>query len=94
MRSIRKGLVSRIHAIAREMEQLGLSEYVSLLANRRRLFWVNFWGGLARGFGIAVGFSILGAVVVVLVQHLALENMPVIGEFLAEVVRMVQQKLR
>ena len=46
-----------------------------------------------RGFGFALGFSILSAVIVIVVQRLALANLPVIGEFFAEVVRMVQLKL-
>ena len=46
-----------------------------------------------RGCGFAVGFSLLGAVVVMLVRRLALANLPVIGEFFAEVVRMVQINL-
>ena len=46
-----------------------------------------------RGCGFAVGFSILGAVVVIIARKLALDNLPVIGEFFAEVVRMVQIKL-
>jgi len=57
------------------------------------LLATNFLAGLMRGMGFAVGFSILGAVVVVLVQRLALENLPLIGAFFAEVVRMVQVKL-
>ena len=49
--------------------------------------------GMMRGMGFAVGFSILGAVIVVVVQRLALDHLPVIGEFFAEVVRYVQQRL-
>ena len=48
---------------------------------------------MMRGLGFAVGFSLLGALVVVLVRWLALENLPGIGKFFAEVVRMVQRNL-
>jgi len=71
----------------------GFTEYVMYLQNRRRLLVMNFLAGLLRGIGFAIGFSILGAVIVVLVQRLALQNLPLIGEFFAEVVHMVQVKM-
>ena len=70
-----------------------LAEFSSYLHDRKHLLWLNFLAGLMRGCGFAVGFSILGAVVVVIARKLALDNLPVIGEFFAEVVRMVQIKL-
>ncbi|MCL1964103.1 MAG: DUF5665 domain-containing protein [Firmicutes bacterium] len=83
----------RVESYTGRQEWAGFTEYVMYLQDRRRLFITNFVAGLLRGMGFAIGFSILGAVVVVLVQHLALHNLPLIGEFFAEVVRMVQMKL-
>ena len=70
-----------------------MAEFVGYLQDRRNLLLTNFLAGLMRGLGFALGFSILSAVIVVVVQRLALANLPVIGEFFAEVVRMVQLKL-
>jgi len=83
----------RSDGYAQKQEWAGFTEYVMYLQDRRRLLLTNFLAGLMRGMGFAVGFSILGALVVVLVQRLALENLPGIGAFFAEVVRMVQMKL-
>lgn len=76
-----------------KQEWAGFTEYVMYLQDRRRLFVTNFVAGMLRGMGFAIGFSLLGAVVVVIVQRLALLNLPGIGSFFAEVVRIVQQKL-
>lgn len=70
-----------------------MTEYIEYLQNRRRLLFTNFIAGLMRGLGFAIGFSILGAVVVMLVQKLALANLPGIGDFFAEIVRIVQMRL-
>ena len=75
------------------MERLRLSEYVRYVDDRRRLFWTHFWGGVARGVGMAVGFTILGAVLVLVLQDLARHNLPVIGDFLAQIVAVVQRRL-
>ena len=79
-------------AIEKKLRSM-LAEFSSYLHDRTHLLWLNFLAGLMRGCGFAVGFSILGAVVVVIARKLALDNLPVIGEFFAEVVRMVQIKL-
>ncbi|MDR0898210.1 MAG: DUF5665 domain-containing protein [Oscillospiraceae bacterium] len=78
---------------AQQQEWAGFTEYVMYLQNRRRLLITNFLAGMMRGMGFAVGFSILGAVVVLLIQRLALANLPGIGDFFAEIVKMVQLKM-
>ena len=75
------------------MERLRLAEYVRYAENHRRVFLSHFVGGLARGVGMAVGFTILGAVLVLFLQDLASRNLPVIGDFIARIVSVVQNRL-
>ena len=76
------------------MERLRLSDYVRYVDNRKRMFWTSFWGGVARGVGMAVGFTILGAVLVLILQDLAKHNLPLIGDVLAQIVSIVQKRLQ
>ena len=85
-----KTLQDKIDELALGMEKMKLAEYVYLLENPRRLMYINFIAGLARGVGIAVGFTILGAVVLYFLRILVILNLPLIGDFIAEIVRMVQ----
>ena len=48
---------------------------------------------MARGVGIAVGFTILGAIVLYFLRKLVMLNLPLIGDFIAEIVRMVQSNI-
>lgn len=75
------------------LERLRLSDYVRYVEDRRRMFWSNFWGGVARGVGMAVGFTILGAIIVLMLRDLAQRNLPLIGDTLAEIVGIVQKQL-
>lgn len=86
-------LIDRIERLAGNVEKLRLSEYLQYVSDTRRLIWVNFVSGVARGFGFAVGFSLLGALFIVLLQRMAVDSLPVIGEFLAEVIRIVEKNL-
>lgn len=78
------------------MEKMKLAEYVELLNSPKRLLWVNFMAGLARGLGMALGFTVLFAIVVIFLQHLVKLNLPVIGDFIAQLVSLVKasDKLR
>ncbi len=86
-------LGNKIDEMSLNMEKLGIAEYVAMIENPRRLFWVNFWQGVARGFGMAIGFTILAALVVYILQKIVVLNTPVIGKFVAEIVNIVQNQL-
>ena len=75
------------------MERLRLSDYVRYVDDRRRMFWSNFWGGVARGVGMAVGFTILGALLVLILRDLAQRNLPLIGDMLAQIMSVVQRQM-
>lgn len=86
-------LAARLEALADRVERLGLSEYARYLDDPRRLLWRNFLAGAARGVGLALGFTVLGAALTALLQRLLVRSMPGIGTFLADMVRIIQAKL-
>ena len=75
------------------LERMKLPEYVRYLEDHRRFYRMHFLGGSLRGMGSAIGFTILGAALVWLLQDLAQRNLPVIGDFLADIVNVVQRRL-
>lgn len=86
-------LIRQIDRWIASMERLRLSDYVRYVDDRKRMFWNSFWGGVARGVGMAVGFTILGALLVLMLQDLARRNLPLIGDALAQIVRVVQRQM-
>ena len=86
-------LVRRLEHVAQRMEQMHLDRYLRYVHNWRRRLLMDFLGGIVRGVGFSVGFTVLGALLLYILRNIALANLPVIGEFLAELVRIVEQKL-
>jgi len=84
----------RMDELTTKQEWAGFVEYIMYIQDRRRLLITNLIAGMMRGMGFAVGFTILGALVILLARQLALANLPGIGDFFAEVVKMVELKLR
>ena len=66
------------------MEQLRLSEFVAYEKNWKKRLLMQFVGGIARGLGTAVGFTLLGALVVWLLQGRVQRNLPITGDFLTQ----------
>lgn len=79
--------------ISQQMEKAKIMEYTELLSNPRRIIWVNLIGGIARGVGIAIGFTIVTALLVYFLRYLGALNLPLIGDFIADIVTIVQRQL-
>ena len=63
-RQLQRQLLLKLEQVSREMEKFNIAEYIALLNNPRRYLFINFIGGIARGLGIAVGATLLAAVVI------------------------------
>lgn len=86
-------LIDKIEELLTAMERHSLAELIELFRRPRRMLWLSFVSGITRGFGIAVGFTIVGAVFLYTLGRIAQLNLPVIGEFVAEIARIVQGEL-
>lgn len=76
-----------------ELEKSRISEYTQLLHRPWRLIWLNLLSGTARGVGYGVGLTIFGASIIYILQGLGALNLPIIGDYIADLVRVVQRQL-
>lgn len=70
-----------------------LHYWAEILTNPFRLFYLNFLAGIARGFGIAIGLTLLTALFLALMTRIASLNLPLISRFIAEIIRLVEEQL-
>ena len=90
---VEKQLLEKIEELSLKMERMNLAEYIDMLNNPKRYLFINFTAGMARGLGVAIGVTLLGALVIYLLQRLVLLNLPVIGDFIADLVKLVQNQM-
>lgn len=86
-------LEERLEKLAGTLERMRLDEYVEHVSNRKRLLLDNLLYGMMRGFGFTLGFAVLAALSAVLIKNIVVENIPVIGGFLAEVVHAIEARM-
>ncbi|HHY94148.1 MAG TPA: hypothetical protein GX513_03930 [Firmicutes bacterium] len=87
-------LEKRVDELILSLQKARLAEYIELLQRPARLVYLNLLAGLARGLGMAVGFTVLGAIVILILRSSFLANMPLIGSWIAQIVRIVEMELR
>jgi uncharacterized membrane protein YhiD involved in acid resistance len=68
--------------LVKSFEAGGVVDYLEYLQSGKRIMWVNFKAGVARGFGMTVGATlVLGVAIWVLTM---LVDLPVVGEYFSQ----------
>jgi len=84
-------LSQNVSKLARNMERAKIEEYVTSLKKPWKILTLNFGIGIARGLGVAIGMTIIFAVIMYMISKMV--NLPLIGEFVARIVEIVNKYL-
>ena len=90
---------NKINLLERKIDELNqnliksnLIEISELLQNRRKMLFRQFTSGIAKGVGIGIGVTIITAVLIIVLQKIVSLNIPVIGEYIADIVEIVEKR--
>jgi hypothetical protein len=89
----RTKLQEQLHRLSGLLEREQISEYVQLLRHPWRMMMLNLVFGVVRGLGIALGFTIFTTIVVWFLNWLGALELPLIGDYIADLVQAVQDQL-
>ena len=67
-----------------------IQELSYIIGSRKELLKRNLIAGIARGVGIGIGITIITAILIYLLQKLVKLNIPVIGEYITDIINIVQ----
>ena len=88
----------KINLLKKSIEQLNkvvqegnFIELSYLLGNKKEMFIRNFFAGISRGVGIGIGVTIITAILLMILQKIVTLNIPIIGEYIADIVEIVQR---
>ena len=74
------------------MQAANLSELIYILGDKKKMFLRNIWAGIGRGIGIGIGVTIISAIIVYALQKIVTLNIPVIGNYVSDIVEIVQKR--
>jgi len=80
--------MSQIEKLSRKMDNMRVAEYTEMITNPKRIIWMNFIVGLARGLGMGIGFTLLAGVVIYLLRSWV--NLPFVGKLIADLLQIIE----
>ena len=84
-------LEQAISELNKIMQEGNFVELSYLLGNKKEMLIRNFFAGISRGVGIGIGVTIITAILVIILQKIVTLNIPIIGEYIADIVEIVQK---
>lgn len=85
-----KKLKKQVEYLNKKLEEAKFKEYIELMGNTKKLLWKNFIAGISKGIGYGIGFTILGAIVLIILRKIVLLNIPLIGRYLKDILDIVE----
>ncbi|MBO4816391.1 MAG: hypothetical protein J5507_05800 [Clostridia bacterium] len=87
-----KRLDKKIDKIIEMMEKSNIIELSYILGNKKEIIKRNLIAGISRGVGIGIGVTIITAIIVYFLRKLIMLNIPLIGDYIADIVTIVENR--
>ena len=87
-----KELINKIDKINYILSKNEILDLMELLGNSKKFLFRNFLSGIIKGIGTGIGFTILTAIIIIILQRIVTLNIPVIGKYISDVVEIVKSK--
>ena len=84
-------LENTINNLNKIFEESNILEISYLIGNKKEIIKRNLLAGISRGVGIGIGVTLITAIIVAILQKIVTLNIPVIGEYIADIVEIVQK---
>ena len=72
-------------------ERREVHNLIYTLGSKKEIFRRNLLAGIARGIGGGIGFTIITAVIIYFLQRIVRLNIPIIGEYINDIIEIVQR---
>ena len=66
-------------------------ELIEIAGDSRKYLVRNFMSGISKGIGIGIGFSIITALIVYVMQKIIRLNIPVLSQYISDIVEIVER---
>lgn len=80
-----------IEELNKAMQEGNIIELSYLLGNKKEMLKRNLIAGIFRGIGIGIGVTVITALLIILLQKIVTLNIPIIGEYIADIVEIVEK---
>lgn len=83
-------LTKQIDRLTYSLNKSKLMELSELMGNWKEIIIKNFLSGIFKGMGIGIGFTIITAMLIYVLQKIVKLNIPIIGQYISDIVEIVE----
>ena len=87
----KKKLSLKIDRLSEILEKSNLEDFSYIVGNKKQIIFRNFLAGISRGVGIGIGITVITAILIIVLNHLVTLNIPIIGEYISDIVAIVEK---
>lgn len=80
-----------IDDLADTLEKGNVKDLIYFLGNKKEIIIRNLIAGIFRGVGIGIGVTLISAILIFILQKIVKLNIPIIGEYITDIVEIVQK---
>ena len=84
-------LNNSINNLIETFQKSNIEEWTYIFGSKKEIIKRNLIAGIFRGVGIGIGVTIITAILIILLQRIVALNIPVIGEYITDIVDIVQK---
>lgn len=85
-----KKFFKSIEKLNESLENARVAELIDLLGSKRKVFVRNLIAGISKGLGFSIGFYLITALLIYLLQYIVKLNIPIIGKYISDIVDIVE----
>jgi len=88
----KKSRDKRIDKLNEGLQKGNIEDWLYLIGSKKQIMIRNLMAGIFRGIGIGIGVTIITAILIYILQKIIRLNIPIIGDFISDIVDVVERK--
>ncbi len=84
-------LNTSINNLLEAFQKSNIEEWTYIFGSKKEIIKRNIIAGIFRGVGIGIGVTIITAILIIVLRKIVALNIPVIGEYIADIIEIVQR---
>ena len=85
-----KKVIREIDKLNKNLERSRMYELAEILDSKSKMFFRSVLSGIGKGIGTGIGFYLITAILIWLLQYIVRLNIPVIGKYISDIVDIVE----
>lgn len=90
-KNLQENILRQLNKLNYILNRNKILDLIEIAGNTKRFLIRNFMSGIIKGIGVGIGFSIITALIIYLLQKIIKLNIPVISAYISDIIEIVEK---